>query len=370
MDENGKHVGTARVASNLPNLSTANAWEFEPAAETFAVIAGSLRNARVSREGSEFLLTAQKIDLTLDGGTYRPTRETLRVGEVEFEFNESAPTTISEMPTPELLAPVQSATTASGPAHPFSVALPPVSQPFDAEELNQIEVSVRIGLHQLRADLGEAIRIERREQEVEIAGVVDSSARKEQILEAFRNAAHVRVSLLSPEDAGQDGLARALQATPAIVERRPPLLESWLDIQFPDRTQQEKWVNSILVEADICLQRAHAIGEVDSRYGTDLPPAIMSLRDDHREALRNTWIQLVTMLGPLVGSEAPSPVAALVTAGTVLEDIRALQRDLSALLAGNQSDPNVIQGSDKLVEDARTRVREIGTKITALTERQ
>jgi hypothetical protein len=369
MDEKGARLETARIDSQLPGLSLSNAWEFEPAAETFAAVAGSLGNAHVTREASGFLLSAPKIDLVLERQTYRPTRETLRVGEAEFEFSESAAATVTEMPKPEAVAPVLSADTTLPPLPEPSLARPAAaSQPADAEELNAIEVSVRVGLHRLQADLGEAIRIERREQEIEIAGVVDSRSRKDQILRAFSGTVHVRVSLLSPEDAGQDGLLQALQTAPAIAEPRHPLLESWLDLHFPDRSEQQKWVKSALSQTTICLERAHAIADLDARYGANLPPGIVPLRDDHRVALRNTWTQLVNTLAPILGSDI-SPAGPSSTTRTLLEDIRDFQRDLSVLLAGNQSEQMVSQSTDELIENARARTLAIGPKILVLTER-
>ncbi len=166
-------------AGPLPALTARNAWLFEPGAETFRKLAGDLRDARVERRAGEIDVISDYARLKLNEKTFAPLGEIIQTDDAEFEFRETAAERVPEASSP--LAPPERLADPVAPRHAPSAMVVKEAAGPTAEELEGAELSARLTLHQLNADLGEEIRVRRVGNDVEVVGVADSRARKDQI---------------------------------------------------------------------------------------------------------------------------------------------------------------------------------------------
>ena len=83
-------------------------------------------------------------------------------------------------------------------------------------ELDEAELEARLALHQLHADAGERIRLARRAQGIEIKGVVDTDARKHELVARLSQLPHVQTSILSVEE-----LDNQPQSVPSLDVKQP-----------------------------------------------------------------------------------------------------------------------------------------------------
>jgi DNA-directed RNA polymerase specialized sigma24 family protein len=73
---------------------------------------------------------------------------------------------------------------------------------LSALELDEAELETRIALHQLNADAGERIHLARTSDGIQVKGVVDTDARKQELISRLSQLRHVRASFLSVEELG------------------------------------------------------------------------------------------------------------------------------------------------------------------------
>ncbi len=71
---------------------------------------------------------------------------------------------------------------------------------ISAGQLDEAELSVRLVLNQLHADMGEQIQINRGPQGIEVTGLVDNDERKRQLQMPLRAVPHVTASIQSLAD--------------------------------------------------------------------------------------------------------------------------------------------------------------------------
>jgi len=349
--ESGALLETARLSGSLPTLTASNAWQFEPAPDTFRALAGDLKQSRVSRHGDELQLASAKIRLRVDSQTYKPLAETVETGGTEFEFRETATGATPESLSPLAPSAAESPSLPPAPVRPSEAKRPEppavVLPHLSAAELDATEVAARLALHRLNADLGEEIHVLRREQEIDIAGIVDSARRKEEIQAAVRDLPHIRTSLVSPEDLAAsanatDRVREALASTPMRFgnARRPALLEPWLRQKFPDEAASREFVGRVLALSRQSLSRAYALKELAGRYGdvSRVDPAIATMWRDHLSAFRRSWTELLAATEPAAGPEthesletAAGPSAD--RTARLLNDLNEFDRCLSRLFA-------------------------------------
>jgi hypothetical protein len=256
--------------------------------------------------------------LTVRSTDFHPIGETIRFSdaeEVEITELEARPVTASEIA--EVSAQPEQAEPPPAPKiHRVLPMLPSTA------ELEAAEVTARVRLHQLGADLGEQIEIEQTKDSVRVSGVVDSNAEKEEISGALKGVPHVRTVLSSPEEVPLAGLEQALRTPPSVAnDRQPPLLQSWLEQWYPDPADRHTYANQILAESRECLKRAYALQHLAGRYPTLENPEISAIAKDHLLVLQDKWQMLLKEVAPAL--EVP-PGQALVSDGSWADDVHSL----------------------------------------------
>lgn len=380
-DESGQLLASARINSSLPVFTASNAWQFEPAPDTFRILAGDLGHVRVkgptARNDRQFELIASSVTLRLDSKSYAPREEAIETPDATFEFRLR-----SSQAEPETLSPFTASARPLArvspklPERPDITPPPPASLVSDAE-LDASETSARLVLHRLNADLGEQIHVRRREQEIEVAGILDSAERKNAIENALRDVPHLRTSLLSPEDLSAStagGAIAALQTAPASNrEMSPAMLASWLEQHYPDEAQRRDYVNRIRDLGRECLGQAYALKELVDRYGALKSSPVSSIAQDHMAALQKRWAELNDLVAAAIGADPGMQPPNLTldareNATQLLENVNTLNRTLLRLFTehSNRQDSNgsvaEIQNYWRLRHDAATSLAALSTQ--------
>lgn len=305
-DESGRLIQTAKVKGTLPALTQATAWQFDPAPDTYRALAGNLNSSRVSYAPHTIELATPAVKLTLDRSDYSPIGEVIDTGDSKFEFEATATESIPELQSP--LAAVEAPVTP--PRHVREIPAAVERQPVGLTEpdLEQAELAALVALHELNGDLGEDLRIRRSTNAVEVAGIVDSEARKEALTNRMRQIANLRISLLSSEDiSSRNGIAATLSAIPATGNDQPPLLAEWLQEQFPNAVARSGYVSQVVEISRLCLRRAFALRQLSERYTDAPPPEAQRIAQDHIQELAAQWAELEKLVAPLMPSGQGSP---------------------------------------------------------------
>ena len=99
-------------------------------------------------------------------------------------------------------------------------------------ELDSAELSARVMLHRLHADMGERIQVARSETGIQIRGFVETNGRKGEVVRNLLQVPHVQSSIWSVEELGRHprlGSSPSSEVTQAYsVEAQPSVLEQYL----------------------------------------------------------------------------------------------------------------------------------------------
>lgn len=297
MDESGRLIKTAKEEGTLPPLTEETAWRFEPAPDTYRALAGNIDRSRVSYKSHTIELRAPAVRLTLNRGDYSPIAEVLHTGQVEFEFRALASESVPERESPLAVADAPAAPHRHNRLAPSEA--PQAAVPAEAD-LDQTELAARLALHELKADLGEDLRIRRNAGVVEVAGIVDSEERKDALTARLGDVRNLRVSLLSPEDvASRNDIAAMLSTPPAASNEQPPVLAEWLRDRFPDLAARHSFVFELLETSRNCLRRVYALRRLSERYADAPPPEVKQMAWSHIQELSVQWAALEAQVAPL-----------------------------------------------------------------------
>lgn len=138
-------------------------------------------------------------------------------------------------------------------------------------ELDETELAVRVVLNQLHADTGEQIHLTRSVAGIDIKGVVDTDARKHQLVSRLALLPHVHSSILSVEEIGNRPLTRPAfvsgQPVQAYsVEAQPSPLEQYLrGKKMP--LDQLGAISQSLLDKSLAIQQAEVhLHELQQRF--------------------------------------------------------------------------------------------------------
>ena len=223
------------------------------------------------------------------------------------------------------------------------------------EALRNAEVTALFALHQMRADLGEQIEISRTERQILVTGVVQSSGRRDELIDTLRDLPLVRAEIQTLDEA----LASLPKATPKAPtspsdpqlvlteseidvtrgeergDLRPPILQQRLtDLlraggggREADPQQATRWIaqsfTAIEADASGALTEARALFRLHENYREELtqpltggiidPVARRRLEEMDRNLLfrlRQRWRSLTGRLQPVLGPLPESARAA------------------------------------------------------------
>jgi RNA polymerase sigma factor (sigma-70 family) len=308
LDSSGQVLASVQLNGALPALTERNAWQFEPAADTYRVLAGDLGKVRVKTAPQRFELISSSVTLTLDRGTYVPQEETINIDGSTFEFREqsweSEPERTSPFATPTAMATQK----AVAPSQPIVNSL-------------ETELAVRYTLHQAGADLGEPIEVRTGAQgsaSVSVVGIVASVERRQELLAALADMPSVAVQLQTEAEAAAEELHRPVtRVVPEIVTVHSPL-ERELLAYFGNPSAVQNFSNLAAALSKDLMAHAWAQRHLSERYptpgrggGLALSPTsrqlLENMRGSHRRAMAEATVQLTTLLSPVLRSIVSGP---------------------------------------------------------------
>jgi hypothetical protein len=174
---------------------------------------------------------------------------------------------------------------------------------------------LRFQLHSLGADVREVLTIRRSGDAIEVIGVVSDSGRKQEIASQIGALSQVAFRLQTAQE-----LQHAAHQTPALLNQgNRPIYDAptkpWLQQQFPNAADRERFVQRALqLSRDISV-RAYALSQLAERY----PPAASNA------------------LSPQARSKINRIVADL--AGRISEDGEALRGHVAPLVMASRAEP-------------------------------
>ncbi|HWO36481.1 MAG TPA: hypothetical protein VNO32_47450, partial [Candidatus Acidoferrum sp.] len=291
-----------------------------------------------------------EVQLTLRDGDYHAIAETLRFQDENIEMSEVDFSVLAlESVNPAIFEPPSSPQPAALPGRP-TVSEPSIS------ELVHSEAEARVALHMLGADLGEPIDISSDGKEVLVSGLVDTSERRQGLLQALQMIPHLQINLVSAAEAEEKTDHLALKDdNPVVAVESPPLLERELHATFPDPTARIRFVNDVLETTMNAAGRAWSLRRLSDRYTSDISSRMdilterkveLLIRDDagllqqQLDNLRLLLMQLTPEMLPdhSTGAEAEDDDADPADwhwgVDSAFSDSQRIQSDISVLFSG------------------------------------
>jgi hypothetical protein len=140
-----------------------------------------------------------------------------------------------------------------------------------AEQLDLAELQARLVLNELHADSTEQLEFIRSPGSIEIKGVVDSDARKQQLVSGLKTVPHVVPAIFSVEDLSarrtEANSVSSVRAYSTVVRESP--LEHFLRAQGKG-TEELNSISQRLLDAALSMkQEGTAIDDLQRRFGND-----------------------------------------------------------------------------------------------------
>jgi DNA-directed RNA polymerase specialized sigma24 family protein len=232
-------------------------------------------------------------------------------------------------------------------------------------ELDEAELSVGLCLHEAGVDMGDDIRVARTRRSIVVTGIVNSTARTNDLQARLASIPHVETHLTSSDQPVVDqpfGMTRLpiKEALPVAKEsqensqaRVPPLLKDWLLERFSEDDQRSAYVTRTLHLADQAVWRADALQRLTARYSDFSDPRVHGMAADHQIALSDLLDTLSHDLQQLPGGAATPPTPSLAHPDTT-HDVTAnlkvrvdeLRELLTQLLAEHDAPVRILTGRD------------------------
>jgi hypothetical protein len=213
---------------------------------------------------------------------------------------------------------VEGAPPPAAPAPEFMTRLSEPPKPAaSTAEREALEMEVRWALHNIGADLGEALRISPSAEKLAVTGTLDDPARRDRIAEAlgaFPQVA-IRLSLAAPD---ASAFAKAEPIAPLLPSSGPsasPLLASRLLKDLPQPAALAAFVSSALDLSRNMLRHSWALRRLAERYPpkteSALPPrvraSLQQLVAAHQDALRSAAREAASLWKPYVQLDVDAP---------------------------------------------------------------
>lgn len=160
-------------------------------------------------------------------------------------------------------------------------------------ELDEAELGARVTLNQLHADTGEPIHLTRGADGIDIKGVVDTDARKQELVSHLALLPNVRSSILTVEEIGSRAPSRSTFGSDQpiqvqSIEAQPSPLEQYLrEKNLP--TDQLATVSHNLLDGGLKISQAEVhFSELQPRFkeANQLPPVLQ----DQLASLSHTYL--------------------------------------------------------------------------------
>jgi hypothetical protein len=180
-------------------------------------------------------------------------------------------------------------------------------------DLNHDEIEIRIALHRLRADTEEQLSVIRRENAIQIEGVVDTASRLGEIAEGLRSIPSAELDVKSA-DSVEPVLGAPTIGAAATAPVHPPILQRWLEDTFPDPKQRERFTRTTLLLSREASKQVEALRVLAKRYPeaewNRLAPAdagkLGEVIDDLRQSFHAKSTQLAEQVEAIAGVRVPA----------------------------------------------------------------
>jgi anti-sigma factor RsiW len=142
--------------------------------------------------------------------------------------------------------------------------------PPSAADIDEAELRARLALNQLRADTGEQVEISRRDRDILVKGVVESTERKRDIESQLRSLPHVALSIMSMSElANRPTTASSVTIIneQTIVAQASPL-DKYLLQQQRSREDRSQLSRSLFDSSITIDQECKAISDLLRRFGS------------------------------------------------------------------------------------------------------
>ncbi|AEU38365.1 RNA polymerase sigma factor [Granulicella mallensis] len=239
------------------------------------------KHSRVTRDsvqtaGSTLLMLTTTIDsgdvtkesLTVRAADFHPVertisfRDTGNVEIAELDYN-VMPWSAAD---PSWFEPVVTTAASDLPAMHAAIHLP---RGLADSELDEAELGARTVLNQLQADAGEPISLARTAEGMEVKGVVDTNARKRELLSRLALIPNVHASILSAEEIGPRPLPSAVSGDGqprSPIQEQPSPLEQYLRKKNLSMDQLVPASDNLLDGSLRIVQAGVHLSELQSRF--------------------------------------------------------------------------------------------------------
>lgn len=214
----------------------------------------TVRDSRIEAES----LTVRADDFHPVARTIRTSDNTIQVAELNYavlDWSGVNDALFEPLPSP------------AGSSRPVLHAVAPPSLP-SAMMLDNAELAARLELNHLQADRGEQIAVNRNDHEVQVKGIVETSARKEEIARALGKIPLVQVELLSLAELQQQPVDNTITQSVSMqsVEVAASPLERYLTSTGQPPASQQEIAHTLLDSALQMKQSAVALESLQHRF--------------------------------------------------------------------------------------------------------
>ncbi|HEY3929106.1 MAG TPA: hypothetical protein VGL89_12070 [Candidatus Koribacter sp.] len=319
----------------------------------------------------------REVALTLRDSDYHPLAES-------FRFDDQDSVEIAELNYDVLpFAKVRPGIFTPVPTDRSAIAMAHIPVGPSTKDLLESEVKARVLLHVLGADQGEQIdvSIDDDSRKVVVSGLVETGARKEELLRALEVVPFAQLNLTSVEDADDEYVADAATDRVVIANGFGTPLDTRLTSSFPDPAARAQFVDTALSQARKALNTAWALRRLSDRYSSDVtsrlsPNAQRELEVLIRAQLESLESQLKGLgksLGPVLPATTPGGESDSTDASDwhwlvdrAFSSTERIHSDVAVLLSGSASD-NVDR--DAIVSDLRSQLDRMSTQLPAFSRR-
>ena len=264
----------------------------------------SVTTAALGKATQERTLVVRKLD-------WHAVRQTITIPGDTIEIEELAALPMTRPKAVEVTglgaAPVADAIPAGAPEPVTAKA---------SQGIRERQVEAWTILHRLQADVNEQLAADLKGDEIEVTGVVETSNRKHQLVDALSTIEELQFAVhaadeadASPARAGQEVIVSASAA-------RPPLLEDWLHTNFTDREERSNFTARAFGLSVGLSKRASAMAhlatqfpqQVSERLSPHAAEELRQLAGDFAQGIREGRVELAEHLAPISNVEGGSTV--------------------------------------------------------------
>jgi hypothetical protein len=194
--------------------------------------------------------------------------------EGRFEFRNREWVELSEFSdAPETNGPTNTVTRLEAPARRAEPSRPAVVPPGSSALISE-ELRVMAALHEIGADLGDPVEVQRAEDRILVSGVGVAPRRQQDIQKALAPLPHVSVQFAEPPVSTASGQPADRPAEP--VAPKIDTLQSRLEKQLGGRVEMERFSSQMMDWMEAAMARAYALRALAQRFPAEAETGMTS----------------------------------------------------------------------------------------------